>query len=147
MSENEQIPEDHELPAGCELAIASEAFYITNMILAPGLGFIMLLFLRRHCLRKHAPAIALNHIRQTLAATFLIAVVAAAFTLAIYLTGGFDSPWFWHLLAAYIVVFHIPLSWFGVVGLGKALSGENYRYPLVGMPLRQDDAPTPHPSV
>ena len=140
MSTSENTANDIELPQGCDLAIASEAFYITNMILAPGLGFIMLLFLRLHCKTRNAPAIAMNHLRQTMIATFVTGVIALLFTLAIYYTGGFASPWYWHLLGGYFIVFHVPLSWFGIVGFGRAISGENYRYPVVGMRLLQDVA-------
>ena len=131
--------QDQDLPQGCELAMASEAFYITNMILAPGLGFIMLLFLHMHCKTRQASAFAMNHLRQTMVATFITGIIALAFTLAIYFTGGIGSPWFWHLLTAYFVVFHIPLSWFGIVGFGKAISGEEYRYPFVGIRLLKDE--------
>ncbi len=138
MDENNEIT----LPKGCELAIASEAFYITNMILAPGLGFIMLIFLQMHCKTKNAPAIALNHLRQAMFASYVTGAVAGLFLLAIYLTGGFASPWYWHLLTVYFVFFHLPLSWFGIVGFGKALSGEEYRYPLVGIKLLKNTSAT-----
>jgi hypothetical protein len=137
----EQTPET-ELPQGCELAIASEAFYITNMILAPGLGFVMLLFLQMHCKTRNAPAIALNHLRQALYASYITGIVAVAFMAIIYYTGGFASPWYWHLLTAYFVLFHAPLSWFGIVGFGKALSGESYRYPMLHIPLLEEKAAT-----
>lgn len=137
---NDSIKRDEpvEMPKGCDLAIAAEAFYITNMILAPGLGFIMLLFLRMHCKTKNAPAIALNHLRQTLVATFVTGAIAVVFVVAIWLTGGLDSPYFWHLLTGYLVLFHLPLSWFGLVGFGRAISGKNYRFPVVGVNLLKD---------
>lgn len=123
------------LPQGCELGIAAEAFYITNMILAPGLGFIMLVFLYFHCSRKHAPAFALNHLRQTLVATFWAGLIAAAFVGLIYATGGYPSPYFWSLLGFYFIAIHLPLCWFGLKGLDRALAGKEYRYPVVGARL------------
>lgn len=123
------------LPEGCDLAIAAEAFYVTNMVLAPGLGFIMLLALYFHCARKRASAVALNHLRQTLSASFWTGVVAAVFLGLIFATGGYPSPWFWPLLATYFAVFHIPLSYLGIKGLNRALGGKGYRYPVVGMRL------------
>jgi uncharacterized membrane protein len=138
---NTENQQENELPQGCELAMASEAFYLTNMILAPGLGFIMLVFLYMHCQTRHASAFALNHLRQTMAATFITGVIAVGFMAAIYFTGGIGSPWFWHLLTGYFVLFHAPLSWFGIVGFSKALSGEEYRYPFVGVKLLKDAQP------
>ena len=129
-----------ELPAGCELAIAAQAFYITNMVLAPGLGAGLLAFLYLHCVRKKAPAIALNHLRQAVVATLWAGVFLAVFLGLIYLTGGYPSPWFWPLMGIYFAFFHLPLSWLGVKGLSSALAGEDYRYPLVGARLVQDGA-------
>jgi len=130
------------LPKGCEMAIAAEAFYVTNMALAPGLGFLMLMMLYFHCSRKNAPAVALNHLRQTLAATFWTTVLAAVFLGLIVATGGYPSPWFWTLLSSYFLLFHLPLTAFGVIGLGRALGGRSYHYPLVCMKL-VPDAPAP----
>jgi len=129
---SEPIPEVPEVPEGCDLAIAAEAFYVTNMVLAPGLGFIMLLALYFHCVRKNATAIALNHLRQTLSATFWTGAIAALFLGLIFATGGYPSPWFWPLLSGYFLLFHIPLTYMGVMGLTRALGGEGYRFPLVG---------------
>lgn len=69
MQENHSDTQSKELPKGCDLAIAAEAFYIVNMILAPGLGVLMLAWLYPHCKRNKAPPIALNHLRQTIHAT------------------------------------------------------------------------------
>ncbi|MDJ0893174.1 MAG: hypothetical protein QNK18_18515 [Gammaproteobacteria bacterium] len=135
--------EDEQLPAGCELAIAAQAFYITNMLLAPGLGAALLVFLYLHCARRKAPAIALNHLRQAIFATAWAGVVLAVFLGLIVVTGGYPSAWFWPLMGIYFVVFHLPMSWFGVQGLGRALAGEDYRYPLVGARLLQDTSAAP----
>ncbi len=135
--------EEEQLPAGCELAIAAQAFYITNMLLAPGLGAALLAFLYLHCARKKAPAIALNHLRQAIFATAWAGVILAVFLGLIAVTGGYPSPWFWPLMAIYFLLFHLPLSWFGVKGLSSALAGEDYRYPFVGARLLQDSSTAP----
>ncbi len=135
---------DHEqLPAGCDLAIAAQAFYITNMLLAPGLGAGMLAFLYLHCARKKAPAIALNHLRQAVFATVWAGVIVVVFLGLIVLTGGYPSSWFWPLMGTYFLFFHLPLSWFGIRGLDRALAGKDYRYPFVGARLLQDSPAVP----
>jgi len=134
------VAESEPLPKGCELAIAAEAFYVTNMVLAPGLGFLMLAVLYLHCSRQKAPAMALNHLRQTLAATFWTGAIAAVFLGLIFATGGYPSDWFWTLLTTYFLVFHLPLTWFGVIGLGRALGGRSYHYPLFGMRMMPETA-------
>ena len=110
------------------------------MIFAPGLGAGMLAFLYLHCVRKKAPAIALNHLRQAVFATVWAGVILVVFIGLIFATGGYPSPWFWPLMGIYFAVFHLPLSWFGVQGLISALEGENYRYPLVGARLKTDES-------
>ena len=123
------------LPEGCDIAIAAEAFYIVNMALAPGLGFLMMMMLYFHCARRRAPAMAMNHLRQVLMATFWTGVLAAIFVGLIIATGGYPSPWFWPLLGTYFLGIHLPLTAFGVIGLGRALGGRSYHFPLVGMRL------------
>jgi len=137
MAEKEEQSEQ-ELPKGCELAIAAEAFYIVNMVLAPGLGFMMLAALYPYCKRKRPPAIVMNHLRQAISATIWTAVILVIFMGLLWYTGGYPSAYFWPLITVYFVFFHIPLSVIGVIGFGKALAGENYRYPMIGMPLLND---------
>jgi hypothetical protein len=134
----ETVDDAQQSPPGCDLAIAAEAFYVTNMILAPGLGLLMLVFLYVHCARKHAAPLAMNHLRQAIAATVWSAVALAVFIGLVFATGGYPSPYFWPLLTIYFLCFHLPLSWFGIKGLGKALCGECYRYPFVGRALLPD---------
>ncbi len=136
----EQQNNERVLPEGCDLAIAAEAFYVVNMLLAPGLGFLMLAALYPYCKRKRPPVIALNHFRQAISATIWAGVVVAIFLGLLWYTGGYPSPYFWPLVTIYFLFFHIPMSVIGIVGLGKALAGENYRYPVIGMPLLRDAA-------
>ena len=133
---NENMQES--LPEGCDLAIAAEAFYIVNMVLAPGLGFLMLAALYPYCKKKRPPKIAMNHLRQAISATIWAGIALTIFLVLIWLTGGYPSPYFWPLVGIYFFFIHIPMSVIGVVGFGKALAGENFRYPLIGMPLLQD---------
>ena len=127
-----------QLPEGCDLAIAAEAFYIVNMVLAPGLGFMMLAALYPYCKKKRPPAIAMNHLRQAISATVWAVVIVTIFLVLLWVTGGYPSPYFWSLVAVYFLFFHIPMSVIGIIGFGKALAGENYRYPIIGMPLISD---------
>ena len=126
------------LPEGCDLAIAAEAFYIVNMVLAPGLGFLMLAALYPYCKKKRPPKIAMNHLRQAISATIWAGIAVTIFLVLIWLTGGYPSPYFWPLITIYFLFIHIPMSIIGVIGFGKALAGENFRYPLIGMPLLED---------
>lgn len=134
----EQEESAESLPEGCDLAIAAEAFYIVNMVLAPGLGFLMLAVLYPYCKRKRPPAIAMNHLRQAISATIWAIVALTIFFVLLWVTGGYPSAYFWPLITFYFVFIHIPMSVIGVIGFGKALAGENYRYPVIGRPLLDD---------
>ena len=137
MSDSSEQPVT-ELPEGCDLAIAAEAFYIVNMVLAPGLGFLMLAAVYPYCKKKRPPNITMNHLRQAISATVWAGIALTVFVVLIWLTGGYPSAYFWPLVGIYFLFVHIPMSIIGVIGFGKALAGENYRYPLIGMPLLQD---------
>ena len=76
------------LPEGCDLAIAAEAFYIVNMVLAPGLGFLMLAALYPYCRKKRPPVIAMNHLRQAISATVWAGIIVTIFLVLIWITGG-----------------------------------------------------------
>jgi hypothetical protein len=118
--------------AGQQLAVAAEVLYLVNLMLAPGLGFVLIawLWLTR---RQSAPPLALNHLRQafwvSLWGGVLIVSACAGFILAF----GLDSPWTWTYLIIYFTCVHSSLIVFGVVGLTRAMAGKTYIYPLIGV--------------
>ena len=131
------LPSDAEIAKevtapGQQLAVAAEVLYLVNLMLAPGLGFVLIawLWITR---RASAPSLALNHLRQafwvSLWGGILIVSVCAGFILAF----GLDSPWTWTYLIIYFTCVHSTLIVFGVVGLTRAMAGKTYIYPLIGV--------------
>lgn len=123
-------PSAAEAP-GQGLAVAAEALYLANLMLAPGLAFlaILWLWLRR---RRDAPPLARIHIEQTFFVSLwggLLIVVANA---AVFLVFGWDWQWTWVIVVIYFTCVHSTLILLGVVGLSRALAGKPYRYPLIG---------------
>ena len=117
---------------GQSLAVRAEILYLTNLLLLPGIAFIMLWILYR----KYAHSdllLARCHIKQTfitsLWAGFLIIIVNAI----ILLFGGYSQPWTWVVLITYFTCIHSTLVMLGVVGLSRAMSGKHFHYPLTGM--------------
>lgn len=117
---------------GQALAVTAEVLYLANLLLLPGIAFIILLILYD----KHADSdslLARCHLKQTvitsLWAGFLIIVVNAI----ILLFGGYTQPWTWVVLITYFTCIHSTLVILGVVGLSRALSGKHFHYPLSGM--------------
>lgn len=120
-----------DAPAGQTLAVAAEMLYLVNLLLLPGLAFAVLLALYlRH--RRSAPLLARCHLQQTFAASIWAGVLLIAVNALILGLGGYRAPSTWVVLVLYFVSCHGALVLLGVVGLAKAMTGQVYRYPLIG---------------
>jgi len=119
---------------GQTLATVAEVLYLANLLLLPGLAFLVLLglFLAK---RRSVPPLAAAHLGQTLSATLwagALLILANALILAL---GGYSAPETWVVLIVCFTVCHATLVLLGVAGLAKAMAGQCWRYPLVGRPL------------
>ena len=119
---------------GYALAIAAETLYVVNLLLLPGIAFLLLLVLysSQH---KKAPPLAASHLSQTLSASLWAGLLLIAVNALILFLGGYDGPWTWVLLITYFTICHATLVMLGIVGLAMAMSGRCWSYPLVGRPL------------
>jgi hypothetical protein len=129
---------DTETPvAGTGLATAAETLYLANLLLAPGLAFIILTVLyHRH--RASAAPLAAAHLAQTWWASIWAGVLLVIVNLLILSLGGYRSSHTWVILITYFTLAHSTLVVFGAIGLSRALAGQCWRYPLVGRPLPHD---------
>ena len=116
---------------GQGLAVAAESLYLINLLLLPGLGFLLLLGLYFRC-RSSASPLALVHLRQTVSASLWAGALLIVANLLIIALGGYDSGWTWVVVILYFTTAHTTLVVFGIFGLARALAGQPYRYPLVG---------------
>jgi hypothetical protein len=124
-------PSANDAVEGQGLAVAAEALYLVNLMLAPGFGFAAIAWLwLRH--RGAAPALARCHLEQTFWVSLwggaLIVVACAAFVWFL----GLDSEWTWTYVIVYFTCVHSTLIMFGILGLAKAMAGQAYVYPLIG---------------
>jgi hypothetical protein len=116
---------------GPPLAIAAEALFLANLMIAPGLAFLALFVLWwRH--RHDAPSLARNHLTQTMAASLWGGAILVSVSAGVFLLGGFTNPWSWVVGVLYFVCFHAMLILFGVIGLNHAILARPYRYPVIG---------------
>jgi len=118
-------------PAGQALAIKAESLYLINLMLAPGLAFLVLAWLWfKH--RRTAPPLARCHLEQTFFVSLwggaLIVVACAAFLFLF----GWDWEWTWVFVILYFTGVHSTLILFGMLGLAKAMAGKPYVYPWIG---------------
>lgn len=128
-------PLKHVVP-GPPLAIAAEALFIINLMILPGIAFLMLVVLwLKH--GKHPDPLVRNHLRQTVVTCFWGGGLLVSISVAIFVLGGFDNPWSWVIGVLYFVLFHAGLILLGVLGLVRAINGRTWRYPVVG-PRRDD---------
>ena len=109
----------------------AESLYLANLLLAPIFAFVWLLWLYR---KQHTSAspLALCHLRQTLAASIWAGVLLLPVTILTIAVGGYQSIAAWTVALLYFTVCHASLVLLGIVGLAKALSGQSWRYPLIG---------------
>lgn len=121
-------------PAGLALAISAESLYLVNLLLMPGLAFVILalLYLVKH---NTAPPLAAAHLSQTFSASLWAGALLIAVNLVIVGLGGYRAPQTWIIVILYFVVAHATLVLFGAIGLSRALAGQCWRFPLIGRPL------------
>lgn len=118
---------------GQGLAVAAETLYLLNLLVLPVLAFLILVVLyRRHA--RAAPPLARCHLRQTLAASLWAGLILIVVNAAIVTLGGYHVPATWVIIVLYFTLGHASLVLLGVMGLAKAMSGQQYVYPLLGWP-------------
>ena len=120
-----------EEKAGQNLAVLAEALYLINLLLLPGIAFVLLLGLWLKY-KDSAPALARQHLKQTTFVStiggFLI-IVLSALILAL---GGLNWEWTWVILIIYFTCIHSTLVLLGMYALIKAMNGQTWRFPLIG---------------
>ena len=116
------------------LAVVAEALYLANLLIAPGLAFVALLWLwrRENVAGAQGNSLVVGHLRQTVAASLWAGALLGGLSAAILLIGGFGSMWSWLAVILYFTFFHSTLVLFGMFGLSRALAGQAFRFPLIG---------------
>ncbi len=113
------------------MAILAESLFLANLLLLPGICFVGLCYLYfKH--RHDAPPLARSHLEQTFIASIVGGVLLIFANLAILWLGGYQSANTWMVLILYFTTAHSTLVLLGIVGLAKAMAGNEYRYPLIG---------------
>jgi len=126
-------PSDEPVP-GTALAVTAEALYLANLLLLPGVAFVLLLWLWWRQ-RGDAAPLAAAHLNQTLSGSLWAGVLLVLANGMILLLGGYHGAHVWVVVITYFTACHSMLVMFGAYGLAKAMAGQCWRYPLVGRPL------------
>jgi hypothetical protein len=113
------------------VAVQAEALYLINLLLAPGLGFLGLLWLA-HRNAGNTSELSRCHLRQTITGSVWAGILLLIVTAIIVALGGFQSPYTWVILILYFVTCHASLVLLGVLGLARALANQTFVFPLIG---------------
>jgi uncharacterized Tic20 family protein len=132
LEDNPKSQTESEVP-GQNLAIWAETLYLVNLLLAPGVAFLALLWLYNGR-KADTPPLALCHLRQAIRASIWAGGLLVIANALILLLGGYTAPKTWMIVIIYFTTCHSTLVLLGVLGLAKALAGQQYVYPLVGRP-------------
>jgi hypothetical protein len=125
-------PSDNEQPVpGQGLAIASESLYLANLLLLPGIAFIVLLVIYVKRIGQ-SPPLARCHLEQTLLASLWAGILLIVANGVILLLGGYDAAYTWVVLVLYFTVAHTTLVVLGTIGLARAMAGKPFEFPLLG---------------
>ena len=120
-----------EEKAGQALAVLAEALFLINLMLLPGIAFVILagLWLKY---RDSAPPLARQHLRQATLVSLWGGALIVVLGAIIILAGGLDAAWTWVVLILYFTCIHSTLILLGMVALIKAMAGQRWRFPLIG---------------
>mgnify|MGYP006928169064 CR=1 FL=1 len=113
------------------VAVLAESLYLINLLLLPGLAFVLLLVLYRLKFQQATP-FTLNHLQQTLSASIWAGILIIIVVAAILILGGFSGAYTWMIVILYFTIIHASLIILGMIGLVKALAGQCWSYPLIG---------------
>lgn len=120
-----------EEKAGQNLAVLAEALYLINLLLLPGLAFALLLGLWLKY-KGSAPPLARQHLKQATYVSLVGGLLIVTLSGLVLALGGLDWEWTWVTLILYFTCIHSTLVLFGMYALIKAMSGQTWRFPLIG---------------
>ena len=120
-----------EEKAGQNLAVLAEALYLVNLLILPGIGFLLLVGLWFKY-KDSAPPLAHQHLKQTTFISLIGGMLIVTLSGLILGLGGLDWEWTWVTLILYFTCIHSTLVLLGMYALIKAMNGQMWRFPLIG---------------
>jgi len=130
----ENLPEND---SGTTVAMIAEGLFFLNLFLLPVVSFVMLalLYLSQ---RRHESRLARNHLKQAFVAAGISTLLFLPILL-IVLDSGFKSFALLIAVELYLVAVVTPFAIVAIFGLLKAMSQQEYRYPLIGKYLIEEE--------
>lgn len=114
------------------LAVTAESLFLANLLLLPGISFLILVWLRWHY-RGQSDRLARCHIEQTFFVSLWGGGLLLVFSTLFIVLGGLHWQWTWVVVILYFTCIHSTLVLLGVFGLSRAIAGREFVYPLIGV--------------
>ncbi len=113
------------------LALWATFLYLLNLLLLPGLAYLLLGWLYWHNRNRDDRPLANIHLREAFVASTLGGSLIFA-TLLIFWMGGMDVSSSWIYAIIYFTIIHSSFILLGVLALARAFAAEPFYYPLIG---------------
>ena len=126
-----------EHDSGTTIAMIAEGLFFLNLFLLPVVSFVMLalLYLSQ---RRHESRLARNHLKQAFVAAGISTILFLPILLIVF-DSGFKSFALLIAVELYLVAVVTPFAIVAIFGLLKAMSQQEYRYPLIGKYLIEEE--------
>ena len=113
------------------IAIIAEALYLANLLILPGVAFLILarLFVKH---KDKLSELGKSHLIQTFYISLIGGALIIVIIAALLLAGGFNSAYIWMWVILYFTLIHSTLVVFGALGLAKAMSSKPWQFPIIG---------------
>ena len=122
-----EIQEQEKL-LGERLAIAAPVLYLLNLLLLPGLAFLILVLI--YIKYRHIDhQVARVQLQQNFIASICAGIAILGVSLIIITIGGFDSMYSWMIMLTYAVSIHAALVLCGALSLAKGINKKTFFYP------------------
>lgn len=110
------------------LAVIAPVLYLLNLLLLPGLAFLILAFL--FIKYKNIPdSVARVQVRQNFYASIASGIAIVGISIVIIAIGGFSSMYSWMIMLLYALSIHATLVLLGALALAKGINRKPYVYP------------------
>ncbi len=112
-------------------AVWAEVLYLLNLLLLPGIAFLMLIALwwRTRTIKK---AFERSHLDSAFRGSILAGMLIICILMIMFYWGDVSNPYFWVTVVLYFTIVHTSLVLMGVVGVARALAKKAFYFPLLG---------------
>lgn len=111
-----------------DLAIKAQAWYLANLLIAPGISFVILLRLFLQCRNDDQQLLGVDHVRHTFYMSIIGGVSVISGCLLLFVFGG-NSGESWMGIIIYFTIMHSSFVLWGVLGLAWAMAEQTVRFP------------------